>query len=100
MRSSRGLNKTRFVIFKVSDAQRSVVVDETSTESDYEVFRRKLSGADGQAGDAMLLPRFAVYDVEFDLGQDGKRTKTVFISWAPQGTPLEVCYCENRGGHF
>lgn len=100
MRSSRGLNKTRFVIFKVSDDQRSVVVDETSTESDYEVFRRKLSGADGQAGDAMLLPHFAVYDVEFGLGQDGKRTKTVFISWVPQGTPLEVCYCENRGGHI
>ena len=100
MRSSRGPNKIRFVIFKVSDDQRSVVVDGSSNESDYEVFRCKLSGAGDQAGDTVPPPRFAVYDVEFDLGQDGKRTKSVFISWVPQGTPLKVCYWEHRERHL
>lgn len=30
--------------------------------------------------------------MEFDLGEDGKRCRTVFISWVPGDTPVEVCF--------
>ncbi|KAM0307419.1 hypothetical protein ACHAPM_000134 [Fusarium culmorum] len=47
------------------------MVEETSSETEYEVFRQKLlSGVDNTGKPA---PRYAVYDVDYDLGEDGKR---------------------------
>ncbi|KAJ8107800.1 hypothetical protein OPT61_g8612 [Boeremia exigua] len=91
LRSGKRAAKLRFVIFKVSDDQQSVVVDETSSESDYEIFRQKLCSTDNDICGFLPPPRFAVYDVEYDLGLDGKRSKPVFISWVPANTPLKLC---------
>jgi cofilin len=46
-------------------------VDETSTAKDYEVFRQKLSVAINKDGNP--APRYAIYDMEYDLGSEGKR---------------------------
>jgi cofilin len=48
-----------------------VVVDETSAETDYEVFVEKLTSARDSAG--RRAPRYAVYDVKYDLKDDGQR---------------------------
>lgn len=101
--------KTKFIIFKIADNKKEVVVDEIGQDQDYEVFRNKLDSArDGQGRPA---PRYAVYDVEYDLGGgEGKRcvilflwlircpadmagmyrSKIIFISWVPSETPTLV----------
>ncbi|OJJ29670.1 hypothetical protein ASPWEDRAFT_294336 [Aspergillus wentii DTO 134E9] len=89
LRSGRGANRLQFIIFKLSDNQQVIEVDESSTELDYEAFRQKLSSAVDNSGKP--APRYAVYDVEFDLHEDGKRRRTVFISWVPDQTPVKLC---------
>lgn len=84
LRSRRGTSKPIFIIYKITDDRSTVVVEESSSEQDYEVFLQKLYSAGG--------PRYAVYDVEFDLREDGKRCRTVFISWVPNDTPVKVCF--------
>ncbi|PLB53568.1 cofilin, actophorin [Aspergillus steynii IBT 23096] len=89
LHSGRGRNKLQYVIFKIADDEASVVVEDSSSEHDYETFRQKLSSAVDSNG--RPLPRYGVYDVEYDLGEDGKRAKTVFFTWVPQNTPLKLC---------
>lgn len=67
-----GRGKTKFIIFKIADNRREIVVDEISGEPDYEVFREKIENARDSKGNP--APRYAVYDVEFELeGGEGKR---------------------------
>lgn len=69
--NSRG-SKTKFIIFKIADNKKEVVIDEVSQDEDYEVFREKLAAAKDAKGNP--APRYAVYDVEYDLGGgEGKR---------------------------
>jgi cofilin len=87
--SGNKTNKTKFIIFKIADNKKEVVIDEVSQEEDYEVFRSKLDAARDSKGKP--APRYAVYDVEYDLGGgEGKRSKIVFISWVPSETPTLV----------
>lgn len=71
LRSKRGPTKPQFVIFKISDDRRTVVVEESSPEKDYEEFLQRISSAVEPNGDPAA--RYAVYDVEYSLGGDGKR---------------------------
>ena len=71
LRSSRGANKIKFVTFKIADDEQTVMVDETSSDPDYETFRQKLISAVDKNGKS--APRYALYDVDYDLGEDGKR---------------------------
>ncbi|KAF5000798.1 hypothetical protein FGRMN_1405 [Fusarium graminum] len=88
LRFSKGPNRIKYVIFKITDDEQSVVVEETSSDTDYETFRQRLlSGVDKSGKPA---PRYAVYDVDYDLGEDGKRTKTVFVSWVPIHAPIKL----------
>ncbi|KAB8204921.1 hypothetical protein BDV34DRAFT_110824 [Aspergillus parasiticus] len=89
LRSGRGAKKPTFVIYRISDDQTAVVVEDSSAEQDFEAFRHKLCSTVDSRGNP--APRYAVYDVEYDLGEDGKRCKTVFISWVPASTPLKLC---------
>jgi cofilin len=34
--------------------------------------------------------RYAVYDFEWDQGADGKRTKVLFVVWAPDVAPIKA----------
>ncbi|KAH7166436.1 putative cofilin, actophorin [Dactylonectria macrodidyma] len=96
LRSKRGATKPRFVIFKISDDASTVIVDQTSLEQDYGVFLHELSSAVDANG--APAPRFAVYDVEYNLGDDGKRIKTVFLSWVSQEAPIKsrMLYASTR----
>ncbi|KAH6890650.1 cofilin, actophorin [Thelonectria olida] len=87
LRNRRGEDKPRFILFKISNDQKSVTVESVSSEKDYDVFLDKLSSAVDENGKA--APRYAVYDVEYDLGEEGKRIRTVFISWVPPETSIK-----------
>ncbi|KAF9780363.1 hypothetical protein IL306_000621 [Fusarium sp. DS 682] len=88
LRFAKGSNKIKFVIFKITDDEQSVVVEEISPDTEYETFRQKLLSAVDKHGKS--APRYALYDVDYDLGEDGKRTKTIFISWVPQNSPIKL----------
>ena len=64
-------NKNKFLIFKISDNKKEVVLEEASQEQDYEVFRQKLTSATDANGKP--APRYAVYDVDFEIPGEGKR---------------------------
>jgi cofilin len=82
--NSKG-DRIKFVIFKISDNKKDVVVDEASKETDYEVFRNKLADARDDKGNP--APRYAVYDVDYEIPNEGKRSKIVFIAWVPDDAP-------------
>ncbi|KAF4438415.1 cofilin [Fusarium austroafricanum] len=88
LRFSKGSSKIKFIVFKITDDEQNVVVDEISSIVEYETFRQKLLSAVDKSGKP--APRYAVYDVDYDLGEDGKRTKTIFISWVPQTSPIKL----------
>lgn len=67
-----GRGGPKYIIYKISDDQKEIVVDETGKESDYEEFRKKLIAKKDAAGKSR--PSYAVYDVEFELSEgEGKR---------------------------
>ncbi|EZF22880.1 hypothetical protein H112_04370 [Trichophyton rubrum D6] len=89
LRLGKGAGRTKYIIFKISDNKKEVVVDEVSTNDDYEVFREKLANCKDSMG--RPAPRYAAYDVEFQLeAGEGWRQKIVFISWVPAETPVLV----------
>ncbi|KAI9725852.1 MAG: cofilin [Chrysothrix sp. TS-e1954] len=87
----------KWIIYKISDTWKEIVVEETSTTGDYEAFREKLvnaksKGKDGKEGKG---PRYAVFDLEYDAtGGEGKRSKITFIAWSPDDALLMVWVTE------
>lgn len=72
-RLSKG--KIKYIIYKISDNKKDVVVDKVGDDPDYEVFRSDLEKAQDSQG--RPAPRYATYDVEYDLGGgEGKRYVT------------------------
>ena len=67
----KGDEKLKYLIFKISDDKKRVEVADSGNEPDYEVFREKLVNSKDSKGKP--APRYAVYDVEYDLGGEGKR---------------------------
>lgn len=77
---------TKWVIYKLSDDYKEIVVEETSTDPDYNVFFNKMTSAKSKdrKGNEGIGGRYAVYDVEFDAPNgEGKRSKITFISYVP-----------------
>lgn len=70
-----GKGAVRYVIYKLSDDYKEIVVEEQSGKDDYEAFREKLVNAKSmRGGKESRGPRYAVYDFEFELqGGEGKR---------------------------
>lgn len=94
-RLSKG--KIKYIIYKISDNKKDVVVDKVGDDPDYEVFRSDLEKAQDSQG--RPAPRYATYDVEYDLGGgEGKRSKIIFISWVPDNTPTmwSMIYASTR----
>ncbi|EME81776.1 uncharacterized protein MYCFIDRAFT_211452 [Pseudocercospora fijiensis CIRAD86] len=82
--------KTKWIIYKISDDWKEIVVEETSEDPDYSKFRQKLIDAKSKnkRGEEGIGGRYAVFDVEYDAeGGDGKRSKITFISWVPDDAP-------------
>jgi hypothetical protein len=71
------LGKTiKFIIYKLSDDYKEIVVEEKSDDGKWDTFREKLLSAKsknkaGKEGDG---PRYAVYDFEYELKSgEGRR---------------------------
>ncbi|KAJ1737273.1 cofilin [Coemansia sp. Benny D160-2] len=95
-------HKLQFVIYKLSDNLKNIVVDSTSDdpildesgnpikepEDDYERFLSRLPENDG---------RYAVYEVKY-MHEGGKREKVVFYSWVPEKTSIKhkMLYASSR----
>lgn len=75
---------TKWIIYKISDDWKEIVVEETSSVDDYSAFREKLlsakskdrKGKEGQGG------RYAVYDVEYETEGEGKRYAITAFAFA------------------
>ncbi|KAK3632304.1 hypothetical protein LTR56_016437 [Elasticomyces elasticus] len=80
----------KWIIYKISDDWKEIVVEETSTEADYPKFREKLLAAKSKnkKGEEGMGGRYAVYDFEYEAPNgEGKRNKIVFLSWVPDDAP-------------
>jgi cofilin len=90
----------KYIIYKISDDWKEIVVEETSTDGDYSTFRQKLLDAKSKdkKGKEGIGGRYAVFDIEYDLDSgEGKRNKITFISWCPDDAPQYVSpFCDRR----
>lgn len=88
----------KYIIYKISDDQKEIVVDETGTEQEYDVFREKLIGKKEKNGKDR--PSYAIYDIEFELASgEGKRSKIAFITYINQdgtGVKPRMVYASSR----
>lgn len=72
--------KYKFIIYGLNELKTEIVVQETSTEQDYDSFLQRLPENDC---------KYAVYDFEYDIGRgEGKRSKIVFFTWSPDTAPI------------
>ncbi|KAL9091497.1 MAG: hypothetical protein Q9165_004883 [Trypethelium subeluteriae] len=76
----------KWIIYKISDDWKEIVVEETSKEGNWDTFRDKLVNAKSKdkRGNEGIGGRYAVFDVEYELeGGEGSRSKITFITWCP-----------------
>ena len=67
-----GRGQIKYIIYRISDDQKEIIVDETGSEADYDVFREKLLEKKEKNGKSR--PSYAIYDIEFELAEgEGKR---------------------------
>jgi len=79
-----GKGTIRYIIYKLSDDYKQIVVEEQSADSDWESFQSKLLNAKSSyKGKEGKGPRYAVYDFQYEQEGEGKRSKITFISWSP-----------------
>ncbi|KAF9207005.1 cofilin [Haplosporangium sp. Z 27] len=69
----------KYIIYKVSDDQKSIHVDKQAASGTYDEFLENL--AEDEC-------RWAVYDFDYST-PDGDRSKIVFYTWAPQGAKIK-----------
>ncbi|MCJ1284254.1 cofilin [Xylographa opegraphella] len=84
-----GKGTIKYIIYKLSDDYKEIVVEEKSADGDWEKFQSKLMNAkSSHKGKEGKGPRYAVYDFDYELeAGEGKRSKITFISWSPdEGT--------------
>jgi len=75
----------KYIILRLTDDYKEVVLEEKSDDKDFDNFRNKLleakSSVRGKEGKG---PRYAVYDFEYELeAGEGTRNKIAFIFWCP-----------------
>ncbi|KAL2265558.1 hypothetical protein VTJ83DRAFT_6658 [Remersonia thermophila] len=94
--------KYTYVIFKLSDDNKEIVVESTSEDGpEYDNFREKLLNAQSKTKTGALSkgPRYAVYDVQYDLASgEGTRNKITFIAWSPDdaGILAKMVYASSK----
>ena len=74
--------KCKYMILKISDDGKAIVLEKTSSSEDYDEFLKDLPEAE---------PRWAVYDFQYQKGEDGVRNKILFYAWwviGYESTPL------------
>ncbi|OAA52394.1 cofilin/tropomyosin-type actin-binding protein [Beauveria brongniartii RCEF 3172] len=93
--------KYKYIVYKLSDDYKQIVVEEASGDKDWENFRNKLIEATSKTktGAVGKGPRYAVYDFEYNLATgDGVRNKIVFIAWSPDdaGVQPKMIYASSK----
>jgi len=87
------LGKTiKYIIYKLSDDYKEIVVEEASENGDWDTFREKLVTAKSKtkSGATTKGPRYAVYDFNYDLASgEGSRSKITFIAWSPDDAGIQ-----------
>jgi cofilin len=74
----------KYIIYKISDDQKEIVVEEVGKDQDYNVFREKLTAAKEKNGKSR--PSYAIYDIEFELeGGEGKRSGFKYRAFVKYG---------------
>lgn len=85
--------KYKYIIFKLSDDYKEIVVESTSDDgAEYDDFRQKLVDAQSKtkSGAVCKGPRYAVYDVQYELAAgEGTRNKITFIAWSPDDAGIQ-----------
>ncbi|PMD56291.1 actin depolymerizing protein [Hyaloscypha bicolor E] len=84
--------KLKFIIYQLSDDYKEIVIEETSEDGDWEVFRKKLLSAQSKSktGKIGKGPRYAVYDFAYELSNgEGSRSKITFIAWSPDDAGIQ-----------
>ncbi|KAI9316399.1 hypothetical protein BX666DRAFT_236525 [Dichotomocladium elegans] len=66
--------KYKYIIFKLSDDHREIVVEKAAETGGYDDFLACLPESE---------PRYAVFDFEYEKPGEGMRNKIVFYSWIP-----------------
>jgi len=82
----------KFIIYKLSDDYKQIVVEEASEDSDYDTFREKLVSAKTKSKSGVMGkgPRYAVYDFAYELASgEGSRNKITFIAWSPDDAGIQ-----------
>lgn len=93
--------KHKYIIFKLSDDSKQIVVEDASSDQDWENFREKLVNATSKSktGAVGKGPRYAVYDFEYNLATgEGTRNKITFIAWSPDdaGIHAKMIYASSK----
>ncbi|KAK0740657.1 hypothetical protein B0T18DRAFT_440241 [Schizothecium vesticola] len=94
--------KYKYVIYKLSDDNKEIVVDTTSDNgAEYDDFREALINAKtkSKSGAVGKGPRYAVYDFEYQLSSgEGTRNKITFIAWSPDdaGIMAKMVYASSK----
>jgi len=91
----------KYIIYKLSDDYKEIVVEEASENPDWDVFREKLVNAKskGMGGKEVKGPRYAVYDFQYELASgEGLRSKITFIAWSPDdaGIKPKMVYASSK----
>ncbi|RDW95327.1 hypothetical protein BP5796_01090 [Coleophoma crateriformis] len=84
--------KIKYIIYKLSDDYKEIVVEESSEDGDWDNFREKLVTAQSKSKTGKLGkgPRYAVYDFNYDLASgEGQRSKITFIAWSPDDAGIQ-----------
>jgi len=84
--------KLKFIIYKLSDDYKEIVIEETSENGDWDIFREKLLSAQSKSktGKVGKGPRYAIYDFDYELaGGEGSRSKITFIAWSPDDAGIQ-----------
>jgi hypothetical protein len=70
-----GKGTLKYIIYKLSDDYKEIVVEDKGAEADWDGFREKILNAKSVArGKEGKGPRYAVYDFEYELESgEGKR---------------------------
>ncbi|XP_051130689.1 actin-depolymerizing factor-like isoform X2 [Andrographis paniculata] len=72
----------RYVIFKIDEKKREVVVDKTGSPAEsYEDFVASLPESDC---------RYAVFDFDFVTSENCQKSKIFFITWSPSVSPIRA----------
>ena len=85
--------KYKYIIFKLSDDNKEIVVEDASDNKDWEAFRERLINATSKnkMGKEGKGPRYAVYDFEYSLASgEGERNKITFLAWSPDDASIHA----------